>query len=78
MRNGGRMIRSTVIFAALTVTMLSSAACAPPGPSSGPLELVSRFTTYYPPGQPAGHQHSPRCGLARPHASAAGRAVLSQ
>jgi vancomycin resistance protein YoaR len=52
MRNGGRMIRSTVIFAALTVTMLSSAACAPPGPSSGPLELVSRFTTYYPPGQP--------------------------
>jgi vancomycin resistance protein YoaR len=46
------MIGGTVIFAALTVTMLSSAACAPPAPSSGPLELVSRFTTYYPPGQP--------------------------
>jgi hypothetical protein len=54
------MIGGTVIFAALTVTMLSSAACAPPAPSSGPLELVSRFTTYYPPGQAARHQHSPR------------------
>jgi vancomycin resistance protein YoaR len=52
MRQGRRVIRSAVILVAMTVTMLTPAACVAPGQTSVPLVLVSRFTTYYPPGQP--------------------------
>jgi vancomycin resistance protein YoaR len=47
------VIRGAVTLVAFAGTMLPPAACAPaPRRSSVPLELVSRFTTYYPPGQP--------------------------
>jgi vancomycin resistance protein YoaR len=46
------MIPGALILAALTLSTLSPAAGAAPEQSSVPLELVSRFTTYYPPGQP--------------------------
>jgi vancomycin resistance protein YoaR len=52
MRQGRRVIRSAVILVGMTVTMLAPAACVAPGQTSVPLVLVSRFTTYYPPGQP--------------------------
>jgi vancomycin resistance protein YoaR len=52
MRDGERMIRVAVVLVALTVTMLPTAADAAPARSSVRYELVSRFTTYYPPGQP--------------------------
>jgi vancomycin resistance protein YoaR len=52
MRDGGRMIGSTVMFAALVLTTLSPAGGAAPTRSSVAYELVSRFTTHYPPGQP--------------------------
>jgi vancomycin resistance protein YoaR len=43
---------AALFFASLAVAMLSPAASGAPARSSVPLELVSRFTTYYPPGQP--------------------------
>jgi vancomycin resistance protein YoaR len=52
MRGGGLMLRTTVIFAALALTILSPAAGASPTRPNMSYELVSRFTTYYPPGQP--------------------------
>jgi vancomycin resistance protein YoaR len=52
MRDRERMIRVAVVLVALTVTMLPTAADAAPARSSVRYELVSRFTTYYPPGQP--------------------------
>jgi vancomycin resistance protein YoaR len=44
-------MRAAFVIASLTVALLSPAAVASPH-SSVPLELVSRFTTYYPAGQP--------------------------
>jgi vancomycin resistance protein YoaR len=52
MRGDGLMLRTTVIFAALALTILSPAAGASPTRPNMSYELVSRFTTYYPPGQP--------------------------
>jgi vancomycin resistance protein YoaR len=43
---------AALFFASLSVALLSPAAGAAPARSSVPLELVSRFTTYYPQGQP--------------------------
>jgi vancomycin resistance protein YoaR len=45
------VIRAAVVIASLAVALLSPAAVASPQ-SNVPLELVSRFTTYYPAGQP--------------------------
>ena len=41
-----------LFLAAVALATLSPATGAAPAGPSAPLELVSRFTTYYPPGQP--------------------------
>ena len=49
----GLALRVGALFlASLAVAALSPAAAAATARSTEPLELVSRFTTYYPPGQP--------------------------
>jgi vancomycin resistance protein YoaR len=46
------VIRRTIVLAPLLLAALAFAAGTAPARSSVPYELVSRFTTYYPPGQP--------------------------